>query len=224
MGHSAPLRTARRPGRPRARAGSRRVPITTSGQSSSPIAVRPSPSRIASRSRRARRSPARSSRSTASTPAGLDRVVDARDDEQDPWAMKPSCMPFSGEISGRTAVIIPIPMNEIEATRAARRARDEVRVAQVEVEEERDDPEEQDRADDPVDDREQPHPEQVDGPRERRHERVLDRPLPALPGDGLGEDLEDHPEVGPDDGADQQSRRRAVRRRSGRRPPRRPRR
>jgi len=25
-------------------------------------------------------------------------------------------VPFSGEISGRTAVIIPIPMNEIEAT------------------------------------------------------------------------------------------------------------
>ncbi len=32
-----------------------------------------------------------------------------------PWATKPSCIPFSGEISGRTAVIIPIPMNEIEA-------------------------------------------------------------------------------------------------------------
>ena len=30
--------------------------------------------------------------------------------------MKPSCVPFSGEIRGRTAVIIPMPMNEIEAT------------------------------------------------------------------------------------------------------------
>jgi ABC-2 type transport system permease protein len=29
--------------------------------------------------------------------------------------MKPSCVPFSGEMSGRTAVIIPIPMNEIDA-------------------------------------------------------------------------------------------------------------
>ena len=30
--------------------------------------------------------------------------------------MKPSCVPFSGEMSGRTAVIIPMPMNEIDAT------------------------------------------------------------------------------------------------------------
>ena len=120
--------------------------------------------------------------------------------------MKPSCVPFSGEISGRTAVIIPIPMNEIEAISQHDERRDEVRVRQLEVEEERDDGEEQDRADDPVDDREQAHPEQVHRPRERRHERVLDRPLPALPGDRLGEDLEDDPEVGPDDGADQQDR------------------
>ena len=32
-----------------------------------------------------------------------------------PCAMKPSCMPFSGEISGITEVIIPIPMNETDA-------------------------------------------------------------------------------------------------------------
>ena len=29
--------------------------------------------------------------------------------------MKPSCIPFSGEISGITEVIIPIPMNETDA-------------------------------------------------------------------------------------------------------------
>src|SRR5581483_488762 len=45
---------------------------------------------------------------------------------------------------------------------------------------------------------------------ERRHERVLDRPLPPLPGDCLGEDLEDDPEVRPDDGADQEHGRQAV--------------
>jgi hypothetical protein len=32
-----------------------------------------------------------------------------------PCAMNPSWVPFSGEISGRTAVIIPIPMNETDA-------------------------------------------------------------------------------------------------------------
>ena len=47
-------------------------------------------------------------------------------------------------------------------------------------------------------------------PRERRHERVLDRPLPALPGHRLGEELEDDPEVRPDDRADQQRRRGPV--------------
>ena len=30
--------------------------------------------------------------------------------------MNPSCVPFSGEMSGRTDVIIPIPTNEIDAT------------------------------------------------------------------------------------------------------------
>ena len=30
--------------------------------------------------------------------------------------MKPSCVPFSGEISGSTAVIMPIPMKETELT------------------------------------------------------------------------------------------------------------
>src|SRR6185437_10802783 len=36
------------------------------------------------------------------------------------------------------------------------------------------------------------------------------RPLPALPGHGLGGDLEDDPEVGPDHGADEQDRRDPV--------------
>ena len=42
--------------------------------------------------------------------------------------MKPSCAPFSGEISGRIAVIIPIPTNEIDATASSDERRDEVRV------------------------------------------------------------------------------------------------
>jgi hypothetical protein len=79
-------------------------------------------------------------------------------------------------------------------------------VAEVEVEEHRHDAEQEDRADDAVDDRERAHAEQVNRARERRHERVLDRPFPALPRNGLGEDLEDDPEVGPDHGADEQDR------------------
>ena len=35
-----------------------------------------------------------------------------------PCPMKPSWVPFSGEISGRTAVIIPIPMKETDATQS----------------------------------------------------------------------------------------------------------
>ena len=101
-------------------------------------------------------------------------------------------------------------MNETEATSEQDERGREVRVGQVQPEEERDDAEQQDRPHDPVDDREQAHPEQVHRARERRHERVLDRPLPALPGDGLGEDLEDDPEVGPDHGADEQDRRHLV--------------
>ena len=33
-----------------------------------------------------------------------------------PWQTKPSCAPFSGEISGSTEVMIPTPMNERDAS------------------------------------------------------------------------------------------------------------
>ncbi len=33
-----------------------------------------------------------------------------------PWATNPSCVPFSGEMSGSTDIIIPIPMNDTDAT------------------------------------------------------------------------------------------------------------
>ena len=124
--------------------------------------------------------------------------------------MKPSCVPFSGEISGRTAVIIPIPMNEIEATSSTTSAAAKLACERFRSKNSATTPNSSIARIDAVDDRERAHPEEVDGPRERRHERVLDRPLPALPGDGLGEDLEDDPEVGPDDGADEQGRRHLV--------------
>ena len=124
--------------------------------------------------------------------------------------MKPSCAPFSGEISASTAVIIPIPKNEIDAMIRIASAAAKFASSQREVEEERDDDEEQDRPNEPVEHGEQARAAQVHRPRERRHERVLDRPLPALPGDRLGDELEDDPEVRPDDRADQQLRRRPL--------------
>ena len=39
---------------------------------------------------------------------------------------------------------------------------------------------------------------------------VYSIPLPALPGDGLGDDLEDDPQVGPDHAADEELRRELV--------------
>ena len=101
-------------------------------------------------------------------------------------------------------------MNEIEATTSTMSAAAKLALRELEVEEQRDDREQHDRPDDAVDDREEAHPEQMDRARERRHERVLDCPLPALPGDRLSEDLEDDPEVGPDDGAHEQDRRHLV--------------
>ena len=53
---------------------------------------------------------------TASTRQDRDRVVDARDHEQDPLRHEPELRPFLGRDQRRTAVIIPIPMNETEAT------------------------------------------------------------------------------------------------------------
>ena len=45
--------------------------------------------------------------------------------------MKPSCVPFSGEISGSTAVIMPMPMNETELIGQHQHGRGEVGVAEA---------------------------------------------------------------------------------------------
>ena len=105
---------------------------------------------------------------------------------------------------------IPTPTNENDATASSTSAVAKSASVEVQAEEQRDDHEQERRAQHPVEHREQTHPAEVHGPRQRRHERVLDRPLPALPGDGLGQDLEDDPEVGPDHRADQQRGRLAL--------------
>ena len=66
------------------------------------------------------------------------------------------------------------------------------------------------RAHEAVEHRVDAHADQVHRPRDRRHERVLDRPFPALPRDRLGDDLEDDPEERPDHAADEQLRRELV--------------
>src|SRR5205823_14889747 len=70
----------------------------------------------------------------------------------------------------------------------------EVRVRHRQAEEQRHDDEEQDRPHEAVEHREDARPAEMHGPRERRHERVLDRSLPALPGHGLRDELEDRSE------------------------------
>ena len=124
--------------------------------------------------------------------------------------MKPSCAPFSGETSGRIAVTIPTPTNDTDATASSTSAARKSASREGEAEEQRHDREQRRGAHEPVEDAERPHPEQVHRPRQRGHERVLDGPLPALPRDGLGEDLEDDPQVGPDHRADEQARRLAL--------------
>ena len=53
--------------------------------------------------------------------------------------MKPSCAPFSGEISGSTAVIMPMPTNETEATASSTSAAAKSASGKLEPEEQRDD-------------------------------------------------------------------------------------
>ncbi len=102
-------------------------------------------------------------------------------------------------------------MNETEATSRTTSAGEVLRVRHREVEEdERAGAEQEQRPQEPVQDREHALSGEVHRTRERRHEGVLDRPLPALPGDGLHEELEEDPEVGPDDGPDEQGRHRRV--------------
>ena len=96
-----------------------------------------------------------------------------------------------------------MPMNDTDATARTSRAEAKFALAKAEVEEVGDGEEEERGADDTVHHCEDPHAEEVRRPGEGRHERVLDRPLPPLPRNGLGEDLEDDPEVRPDNRADQ---------------------
>ena len=124
--------------------------------------------------------------------------------------MKPSCAPFSGRDQRQHRGDHPDADERDRRDREQQQRRAEVRVREAQAEEERDDREQRAVRSDAVEHGERAHAEQVHGARERGHERVLDRPLPALPGDGLREDLEHDPEVGPDDRADQQDRRLAL--------------
>ena len=140
----------------------------------------------------------------------LDGVVDARDDEQHPLGDEAELGALlrrdEREDHGRHSD----PEERDRRDDQDHEHRDEVRVLELETEERRDDDEQQDRPDEPIEDSEDARPPEVHRPGERRHERVLDRPLPALPGHGLREELEDDSEVGPDHFADQQGRRHAI--------------
>ena len=159
-------------------------------------------------SRAARRSPARSSRSPASSSRQhRHRVVDAGDDEHDPLRHEAELRALLRRDQRQDGGHHPDP-DERDRRDPEQRAAPcrSSRPACAAPKNAATTPKIERRADEPVGDREQAHPDQVHRPRERRHERVLDRPLPALPRDRLGEDLEDDPEVGPDHGADQQHR------------------
>ena len=97
-------------------------------------------------------------------------------------------------------------MNDSDADREQRERREVVRVRRVDADERGDREEEDRRPDQPVEHRERALPDQVGEPRQRRHERVLDRPFPALPRDDLRHELEDDPEERPDRRADEQRR------------------
>ena len=73
-------------------------------------------------------------------------------------------MPFSGEISGRTAVIIPTPMNDTDAIASSATAAGVVRVRHVDADERDDGEEDRGRADEAVEDRVHAHADQVHRP------------------------------------------------------------
>ena len=81
---------------------------------------------------------------------------------------------------------------------------DEVRVRQVEAEEQRQHHQDDGRVDQAVHDREHGRAEQLHPAPDGRHEGVLERALPALPGHRLGDEAEDDGQVVPEDGADHQ--------------------
>src|SRR4029079_17073932 len=140
----------------------------------------------------------------------LDRVVDARDDEQHALGDEPELGSLlrGDERQDRGHHTDDEARDGRDDEDHERRR--EVRVLELQAEEQRDDDEQQDRADEPVAHREDARTADVHGAGERRHERVLDRALPPLPGDRLREELEDDPEVRPDDRPDQERGRRAV--------------
>ena len=101
--------------------------------------------------------------------------------------------------------MIPIPMNESDAIASSASAAPKFasgiwRPMKATTAKKRDR-----RPDEAVEDGVRRHAEQVHRPRDRRHERVLDRALPALPRDRLGHELEDDPEERPDHRADEEA-------------------
>ena len=75
--------------------------------------------------------------------------------------MKPSCVPFSGEISGSTAVIMPMPMNETELISSTRAALAKSALPKLMVKERCHGCEQQRGSQHAVDDGEGAHPQQV---------------------------------------------------------------
>ena len=75
---------------------------------------------------------------------------------------------------------------------------------EVDRHEERDGGQDADAEDERTHERRRAHAEQMREPRDRRHERVLDRAFPALPRDDLADVLEDDAEESPRDRPDEQ--------------------
>ena len=150
-----------------------------------------------------------------------DRVVDARHDEHRSLRDVAELRSFSGRSAEGRRSSSRCPTNETDATAIRRSPWRSSRSGMCSPKNSGDRRRTRPRSHDAVDDGEDAGAEQVHGAGERRHERVLDRSLPALPGDRLDQQLEDDPEVRPHHGADQEDRGQAVML-TGRRPPRRP--
>ena len=123
---------------------------------------------------------------------------------------KTICAPRSTYISGRIEAAIPIPMKLTVPSSVKAAAVAKFALRQVQLEEERQHDQHEDRVHQPEGDRVDRRAEQLRIAPHGRHEGVLQRPLPALPLDRLGDELEDDRQVAPEDGADDQRQQQPV--------------
>ena len=133
-----------------------------------------------------------------------DRVIDTGDQQQDALHREGHLLALLRRKQWKDRREDAKAQQRQSRSRENRQRRPVVGVREIKVEQENERQPDERRPRDPIDQRRRAHPQQVGQPPDRRHERVLDRPFPPLPGDGKRDLEENHRQIGPQERPHQQ--------------------